>query len=187
MARPFRAECTRIPEFTVLGEVPDGAAVAARALTRPVPPTERVGILRDCWAMANTAVAVATLPRTADMEDEHLTGPIDARAFIRGIDRYRFSELTETGKDLRDQRISPLDVMLHVCRIIDRLLDDCEFASLVPGANKPANEFMRARAAELVRVVQQLADASGVDLAIVGPSTAAHKAAMQELFALRDH
>lgn len=186
MARPFREECSRVPAIEILGEVPNGAADARLAVTCLIPEDDRAGVLRDCRAMAATAAAVAALPRAADMEDEHLTGPIDARAFASAIDRYRYAGLTRTGKDLSDQRISPLDVMLHVCRIVDRLLEQCGFATAVPGVNKPSNEFMSQRAAGLVALVERIAEKARIDLAVLGPATAGHKAAMERLLSLHE-
>lgn len=187
MSRPFRKVCAAVPPFTVQGQMPNGDPKARRALAMSeLDEGERDGSLRDCWALAQTASAVSRLHRDIDMEDENMTGPIDARALISAIDNYRYKKPTADRKDRREQTMAPLDVTMHLARVVERLLLESGNTTKAPGPTPMSYEAGRERADLLVSLVSELARQRGLDLEQPGPATAAHRAAMERHMALPD-
>ena len=187
MARPFKESCGRVPPFTVLGEIPYGGPAKKRALSGDVSESERVGILRDCWALVQVGLAVASFPDGSDMERRNATVPIDVRAFVRGICSYRDetpgmkTETVSWAEFRAEQRVTPLDVTTYTARIVDRLLGESRFPHQPAAGGYPIDSGrMKARLRDTQTKILRLAEQDGVDTSIPGPATKTHAAAMTE-------
>jgi hypothetical protein len=171
----------------VLGEIPYGGPEDRSALSKAIPDHERIGVLKDCWAMLRSGLAAAALPPESDMERRNATAPLDVRAFVRGICSYRDqtpgmkTETLSWAEFRAEQRVTPLDVTTYVARAVDRLLVESHAVEHSTGGYPTNNAAMKARLHEIEALVSSVAQRRGIDLSTFGPVTEAHRAAMLEL------
>lgn len=118
MARTQWQSPDRQQQFEILGVQPWGGPREEPVLggTRPRP-DQRTEVLARCWALMQTAAAMAELAigakKTTRLEEEHCSGlPVHPYALQNAI-RAHYD---------RHPWLSPLDVMQHACRVADRVL-----------------------------------------------------------------
>lgn len=99
--------------YRLLGEIPYGGPDNLPVLRgRTIAADERATVLAACSVMIRTAEHAARIPAGARLTVIRGQTPIDPFAFETGIREYYD----------RNAWISPLDVMLYVCRAVDRLM-----------------------------------------------------------------
>ncbi len=178
MARPFKLNCSKLAPFRIRGEVPYGGPDDRPALSSPIPAEACTEVLKQCWALVQAGLAVSTLPSTSDMEDENPAAPIDARTLVQGICSYRDQTLGMKTPELSwadfraDQRVTPLDVMSYVFRVVDRLLVETRAeSSALPGGCPVDAQKVKHGLEQLAERVRGAAASAYIDLEAVATAT----------------
>lgn len=145
--------------YRILGEIPWGGLEERPVLEGAnISPDAHGAVLAECVKLMRTAEAAADVPSGHRITEAVSSAPINPFDLEQGIRMMGGSYAT-------NEWISPLDVMLYTCRVVDRLLTEMGMReSGRPGGYPTNGEKMRDRVREIANDVYRAAAANNVPI-----------------------